>query len=257
MKKIDKPLNVPESLNSQTTQKRQNEIINKQKFPTKKTISDFSAKNIGTYTTRYKQKDIQKALKNLYAYKCAYCETKVEQNDVEHYRPKSIYYWLAYSRNNLLYCCPTCNQKKSNEFPVKNLRAKFIQEDDKQIHQLCSKYDETEEPIFINPEKENIFSEIVFNTKGEFDVSNIKNNRLTETIKQLDLNREYLVNNRKSIYDEFEKSILEKLYEIRNGNNEAKIRLKQIIETFKTQINSEYFSYRKYILINWIRDFVK
>lgn len=52
--------------------------------------------------------------------KCAYCETSmaaVAFGDVEHYRPKSIYWWLAYVYDNYLASCAICNQRfKSNKF---------------------------------------------------------------------------------------------------------------------------------------------
>jgi hypothetical protein len=46
--------------------------------------------------------------------KCAYCETPtrvVAYGDVEHFRPKSIYWWLAYSYENYLPSCGACNQE--------------------------------------------------------------------------------------------------------------------------------------------------
>ena len=43
--------------------------------------------------------------------------------DVEHYRPKSIYWWLAYNYDNYLVSCQLCNQKfKKAKFPVRNNR---------------------------------------------------------------------------------------------------------------------------------------
>jgi hypothetical protein len=52
--------------------------------------------------------------------KCAYCESHtaaVAFGDVEHYRPKSIYWWLAYVYDNYLASCSVCNQQfKSNSF---------------------------------------------------------------------------------------------------------------------------------------------
>ncbi|MCP4664270.1 MAG: hypothetical protein GY856_53475 [bacterium] len=53
--------------------------------------------------------------------KCAYCEASVKavaHGDVEHYRPKTVYWWLAYCYDNYLYSCQLCNQTyKSNHFP--------------------------------------------------------------------------------------------------------------------------------------------
>jgi hypothetical protein len=52
--------------------------------------------------------------------KCAYCESDmaaVAFGDVEHYRPKSVYWWLAYVYDNYLASCAICNQQfKSARF---------------------------------------------------------------------------------------------------------------------------------------------
>ncbi len=55
--------------------------------------------------------------------KCAYCETEYITNSdtwIEHYRPKSEYYWLAYDWSNLLPTCTKCNRSKSAKFPLIN-----------------------------------------------------------------------------------------------------------------------------------------
>jgi hypothetical protein len=53
--------------------------------------------------------------------KCAYCEGKashVAHGDVEHFRPKDEYWWLAYCFDNYLYSCQRCNQEfKGANFP--------------------------------------------------------------------------------------------------------------------------------------------
>jgi hypothetical protein len=54
--------------------------------------------------------------------KCVYCEANamvVAHGDVEHFRPKSIYWWMAYTYDNYLYACQICNQTyKGNKFPI-------------------------------------------------------------------------------------------------------------------------------------------
>ena len=54
--------------------------------------------------------------------KCAYCETPtavVAFGDVEHYRPKSVYWWLAYVYDNYLASCAVCNQQfKGKKFEI-------------------------------------------------------------------------------------------------------------------------------------------
>ena len=64
--------------------------------------------------------------------KCAYCEAPISGvafGNVDHYRPKSIYWWLAYCYDNYLASCQLCNQKfKRDVFPVQNrkMRAPII-----------------------------------------------------------------------------------------------------------------------------------
>ena len=53
--------------------------------------------------------------------KCAYCEastTAVSYGDVEHFRPKSKWWWLTCCWENYLLSCQRCNQEaKNDEFP--------------------------------------------------------------------------------------------------------------------------------------------
>lgn len=60
--------------------------------------------------------------------KCAYCEAATEavaHGDVEHFRPKSVYWWLAYCLENYLFCCQLCNQTyKGDAFPILGTRLK-------------------------------------------------------------------------------------------------------------------------------------
>jgi uncharacterized protein (TIGR02646 family) len=55
-------------------------------------------------------------------HKCCYCE-RIEMpvhNDVEHFRPVSIYPWLGWTWVNLFFACRACNQQggKAAEFPL-------------------------------------------------------------------------------------------------------------------------------------------
>jgi len=55
--------------------------------------------------------------------KCAYCEASskaVCHCDVEHVRPKAIYWWLALCYENYVLACQLCNQSfKSDKYPIK------------------------------------------------------------------------------------------------------------------------------------------
>lgn len=61
--------------------------------------------------------------------KCCYCEKLEEQakyRDVEHYRPKSLYWWLTWTWENLLFSCIDCNREhKRNQFPVVDEAARW------------------------------------------------------------------------------------------------------------------------------------
>ena len=58
--------------------------------------------------------------------KCAYCEadTKVvAHGDVEHFRPKTVYWFLAYCYDNYLVSCQLCDQKyKKAKFSIKGTK---------------------------------------------------------------------------------------------------------------------------------------
>ena len=91
MIKIAKDRNqVPASLNSRLTKQRREELVQNGAY-----IDDSK------YNDRYKTKDVREAL-GIYNSKCAFCEQKVEELHIEHFRPKKIYYWLTYSWDNLL-----------------------------------------------------------------------------------------------------------------------------------------------------------
>ncbi len=59
--------------------------------------------------------------------KCAYCESLIAAiafGDLEHFRPKTIYWWLSYEWDNLYSVCQICNQYKKDLFPIVGDRAK-------------------------------------------------------------------------------------------------------------------------------------
>ena len=82
---------------------------------------------------RGKDNSIAKALCAAQYKKCCYCEAKINAqfNDVEHYRPKGSairtpgsnlmhgYWWLAFTWDNLMFACPSCNRAgKNDQFPL-------------------------------------------------------------------------------------------------------------------------------------------
>jgi uncharacterized protein (TIGR02646 family) len=73
----------------------------------------------------YKHSALRDVLHQLFRGKCAYCEAPYSVTgslEVEHYRPKSVYYWLAADWSNLLPSCNHCNNRKRSKFPLRDPR---------------------------------------------------------------------------------------------------------------------------------------
>lgn len=54
--------------------------------------------------------------------KCGYCERRFPENDgwipiVDHYAPKSVFWWRAYCWENWVLCCGSCSKAKHDYFP--------------------------------------------------------------------------------------------------------------------------------------------
>ena len=65
------------------------------------------------------------------SFKCCYCEKLCEDagSDLEHYRPASRYWWLAWTWENLLFACANCNRwGKNDEFPLVDDAARLLAE---------------------------------------------------------------------------------------------------------------------------------
>ena len=65
--------------------------------------------------------DVRGALYAMHGRACAYCQRFLPGNDrgaVEHFRPKSFYWWLAYVFENFLLSCTPCNSYKLDYFPL-------------------------------------------------------------------------------------------------------------------------------------------
>lgn len=85
-------------------------------------------------TDIYKNDDVRHRLWRMQHGKCCFCEREYEEkhSTVEHFRPKtearddtrnrgnkrSGYWWLAYTFENLYFCCKNCNTPKATYFPL-------------------------------------------------------------------------------------------------------------------------------------------
>lgn len=73
-----------------------------------------------TAEAKYRQADIQTALKTIFKDKCAFCERKRDYPHIEHFKPKTTYPEACFDWNNLLLACEVCNSAtyKGVKFPL-------------------------------------------------------------------------------------------------------------------------------------------
>jgi len=179
------------------------------------TNSLYKCKYQRNYEKFYPIKD---ALNLLYKNKCAYCETQINRTstNIEHYRPKSLYYFLAYSWSNLLPICNMCNSKKSNNFDIEDdiQRITFTTKSLAEVQYISKEYNDIEKPKFIHPEIDNYQHLFRFNTKGEIIVYNslLNSHRMIYTIKHSDLNHHNLLKRRAKVLNGFV-NLLDELFD--------------------------------------------
>ncbi|MEM8937949.1 MAG: retron system putative HNH endonuclease [Bacteroidota bacterium] len=211
------------------------------------------------YNNRYKKRDVKEALANIYENKCAFCEQKVEQYHVEHYRPKKIYYWIAFSWDNLLLACSTCNQNKGVHFDILGDKVEYenSEENIRNINVSSAVYDSIEIPKMVNPE--------IIDPKGLIDFE--KNGRITSqderfsyTIQTCKIDRKFLNDERRSLLDILERDIESALIEnntIQEQTSEIGVIIKKFIRDAKDN-SLQFLAFRDYAISNrWLNEIVK
>ncbi len=243
MIKINKDLdNIPESLNSQLTNQRRNELIENGKYVYER-----------KYDERYKADDVKSMLESIYHKKCAYCEKNIGDSyyHIEHYRPKSIYYWLAYSWDNLLICCDKCNVNKGDNFKISGSKISFNREVVEDIHKLSQQYNEIEKSKMIHPEFEDVESKLIFDEKGKI-IS--EDERVQYTIDTCRLDRTSANERRKKILDDFIRKYNCKVFEYqKKKDDERKGAIKGFIIDLKEDSQNpenDYLAFRRWIIRN-------
>ncbi len=138
-----------------------------------------------------RMKRIYKADDGPFHGKCAYCESKVKENqpgDIEHFRPKGRiqdgdrkpvmiqrddgsmvqhlgYYWLAYNWKNLLLACADCNRPRTNEESGQSY-GKWDQFPVKGNHATSPGEEENESPLLVNPVHEDPSKHLTVDSTG-------------------------------------------------------------------------------------------
>lgn len=252
MRKINKDLtDIPDSLvvdDGNLTHQRRKVLIESGKY--------VKAKK---FDSRYKTPDIKEKLERLYQFKCAYCEFNVEQGQVEHYRPKTKYYWLAYSWDNLLFGCPTCNQFKMTDFEItgQEVEPPKITDDLSDINIWSSqRYDGQEKPKLLNPERDELKDRFLFDIQG--NVKGNKDSRADYTIETCRLNRDVLVDERRKIIEDFRKEVAAEFL-ISKDKEDSKEIIASLVRAFERKATDEsntFTAFRK-AAVAWLADIVK
>jgi uncharacterized protein (TIGR02646 family) len=201
------------------------------------------------YNKRYKYADVKEALKDLYKHKCAFCEQKIEQFQVEHYRPKSLYYWLAFSWDNLIVACPRCNQNKGINFELFGNKIEFknIEPNIRNINTISSSYDLKEQPKMVNPEVTDPAGKIQFERNGFIKSDD---ERFTYTIKMCAIDSKYLNDERRKLLDIFTRDILSALTDSSDPTKQL-IKIETIVEKFiadSQDVDLPFLAFRRYAI---------
>ena len=200
MIKLQKTQPAPASLSSQECRDTLEAIRIKKENGEEVTVKD--------YGTLYGKEDVRQQLMDDQDKKCAYCEKTLvdEQRHVDHYRPKSLYYELAFTWDNLVGACWSCNKDKGNQFPLDDELKRFTKR---------------EIPLLINPYLEDPSEYIAFHEEvavPKKGLTGLKLKKAEKTIELL-LKRDALENRRRNkwqLYKEAQKRLVDKPIELQS-----------------------------------------
>ena len=177
-------------------------------------------------SSKWRNEEVIGSLLAMQGETCAYCQGELSHSDlgdVEHFRPKSKYWWLAYTFKNYFLTCSRCNRTyKRSEFPIHGRKRRKLTPDlDLQ----------SEKRLFIEPTEDPVKEWIVL--KEESDLffvepssklgkNSLEARRVKKTIEILKLNE--LVEVVKDRTNAFFESI-EVAEAIKAGDNGQKDRL--------------------------------
>lgn len=229
--------------------------------------------NTHRFDSSYYRKGSLAELKTIYKTKCGYCETNPEAGAtfrIDHFRPKKFikdvvghtgYYWLAYEWSNLVLACDTCNNKKSNKFPLANggirinlpvIAATGLPEND--YLNINSNFFLGEMPLLLNPEIDIVENDLVFLPSGKIKGITPRGRK---TIEVCSLNRDPLFTARKKIIDLFLSDIRKCIanYLAANNSDLLKYSLKDVFVKIKSSQDPDnaysrlgWFMYHKFHL---------
>jgi 5-methylcytosine-specific restriction endonuclease McrA len=219
--------------------------------------------------------EVVNALRLIYHNKCAYCETKEFDPQIEHYRPKNKvtgarnhlgYYWLAFEWTNLVPSCFDCNKigtGKGNRFPLiggegnRLSKPPLMGENLLDVNEIRPNQPKlmNERPYLLHPEFDD--ADLFFSFDNEGVMSGVDTDgRGKETIKICNLNRKNLRYRRQSALEFFTTNMQYAIqaFEADVFNNEQLlVFLNLILQRFEEwgQQKEEYSLFGKYAFENF------
>ncbi len=217
---------------------------------------------------KYRTNEVSKLLNELYNKKCAYCEDTLlnAPKSIEHYRPKNSakrkncnsdnsYFWLAFSWDNLLLSCTSCNSSKGSCFDINGQRVTHSDYKEYSLDDLQSTIkdlDKQEKPLLVNPEqvtKSFLRKNLDFDFNGQISSTN---KQLEYTIRICNLNRNELVKKRKIIINDLINLIKEKKMRFINHRNTKRYK-EDLMDISKTILNKikkydQFTAWQKFLI---------
>lgn len=211
----------------------------------------------------YAMKAVKEKLIDIFDEKCAFCECNTAMGaayDVEHYRPKATYFWLAYEWTNLLLACQICNREyKKDQFPVSPDQATLSTPsftDDGALHyaecHINSARLNTEAPLLLHPALHDPAAHLYFLPDGDIEHITTEGQY---SIKYYGLKRPKLVKGRGEIVRNMQDRIL-RCYKFAPdnlpGNPVLEVAIKAILDELIQDIENKatYIGIRQAILGN-------
>jgi uncharacterized protein (TIGR02646 family) len=171
---------------------------------------------------RYKEDEMTRLLRAAQHGKCCYCDQfqPTRNRDVEHYRPKTVYWWLTWTWENLMFACDGCNRYEKNDaFPLWPRTRKLQPEE-----QPPGPPKKRERPMLLDPAAPDAapMKHLQFRSLDAtrwLAMARGGSRYGAETIRVLGLNRDDLIEARRSHYETFYPGTVEPL---RRGFEAAK-----------------------------------
>jgi len=198
------------------------------------------------HNSLYKSSDVMVELRKQHSGMCVYCEKDLTDNTphVEHFRPKSHYWWLAYSWDNLFLSCEECNVRKGDKFEASSKQTSPDARWREDRHNLSSQLNESEVPSLLHPCEIETELEFSFTCDG---IAKALSERASYTYSTVQLGREQCVYRRKKLVDDLKIRVQERVFE---GEDVTAAVLSEIKSFYgkALKLSGEYPSFRMHLV---------